>query len=396
ATRLSKGVAATWGTLDEFIDRTMSSPDDIQADVRDALRVSAYELVFLHKPPHVVVDQGVELVRFVEPKAANLANAVLHRMVEAADDFPFGDPETDDAALARSCAFPGWISRRLIDELGRADAAEFMRASMGDAPVFVAVNFVRAKVSEIIQAFKEVGTEVEPIAGVPGCLRVHGAKAFKTPRIKRLFDEGKMLVSDQSAQAVALFALPKERPARFLEIGSGRATKTVLMQSAAYRRYGAFMDMVSVDDHAFKAEILRERMESYGIEGVEARVADGRMLSKSFDAGSFDAVFVDAPCSGIGTLRRHPEIKWRLAASDVSTLAMTGFDMLIEAAGLVRVGGMLTYSTCTAFKEENEQVVDRFLKMKTGESFVVESTMAVKLVEGGPDAHYAVRLRRVR
>ena len=65
-------------------------------------------------------------------------------------------------------------------------------------------------------------------------------------------------------------------------------------------------------------------------------------------------------------------------------------------AGLVRVGGMLTYSTCTAFKEENEQVVDRFLKMKTGESFVVESTMAVKLVEGGPDAHYAVRLRRVR
>lgn len=396
ATRLSKGVAATWGTLDEFIDRTMSSPDDIQADVRDALRVSAYELVFLHKPPHVVVDQGVELVRFVEPKAANLANAVLHRMVEAADDFPFGDPETDDAALARSCAFPGWISRRLIDELGRADAAEFMRASMGDAPVFVAVNFVRAKVSEIIQAFKEVGTEVEPIAGVPGCLRVHGAKAFKTPRIKRLFDEGKMLVSDQSAQAVALFALPKERPARFLEIGSGRATKTVLMQSAAYRRYGAFMDMVSVDDHAFKAEILRERMESYGIEGVEARVADGRMLSKSFDAGSFDAVFVDAPCSGIGTLRRHPEIKWRLTASDVSTLAMTGFDMLIEAAGLVRVGGMLTYSTCTAFKEENEQVVDRFLKMKTGESFVVESTMAVKLVEGGPDAHYAVRLRRVR
>ena len=75
---------------------------------------------------------------------------------------------------------------------------------------------------------------------------------------------------------------------------------------------------------------------------------------------------------------------------------MTGFDMFIEAAGLVRVGGMLTYSTCTAFKEENEQVVDRFLKMKTGESFVVESTMAVKLVEDGPDAHYAVRLRRVR
>jgi len=137
---LSLGVASSWGTLDDVIDRCLRSPRDIEVDVRDALRVSTYEMVFLDKAGHAAVDQGVELVRAVQPKAAGLANAVLRKISVLKDDFPFGDPSSDDAALARSFAFPLWLASLLIEQMGRAAAARFMQASNTPAPVFFGVN----------------------------------------------------------------------------------------------------------------------------------------------------------------------------------------------------------------------------------------------------------------
>lgn len=104
--------------LDEAIDRSLSSPRDVKPKVRDALRISAYEMLFLRKPEHVVVDQGVELVRSVTPRAAGLANAVLRKMAFDARDFPWGDMATDDAAWARSFGMPEWLAVRLADEYG--------------------------------------------------------------------------------------------------------------------------------------------------------------------------------------------------------------------------------------------------------------------------------------
>ena len=154
--------------------------------------------------------------------------------------------------------------------------------------------------------------------------------------------------------------------------------------------------MVSVDDHGFKAEILAKRVAGYGIESVRPVKADGRKLSSLMPEASFDAVLLDAPCSGLGTLRRHPEIRWRLTEKDVTAMAGVELDMLIEAAKMVKPGGILTYATCTVFNEENDQVVERFLKTKLGESFQEEARIEPALTAKGPDAHFAVRLKRVR
>ena len=397
ATKIARGVTATLGTLDEFIDRNLNSPSDIQDDVRDALRVSAYELLFLGKADYAAVDQGVELVCWVAPKAGGLANAVLRKMAKSAKAFPFGRPNLSLQVLARSQAFPLWLAKRLMNEMGLQSATTFMRASNADAPVHIAVNAIKVEdPEEIIEVFDQAGSLLTPVEDVPGCYLVVNARVLAKPEVRALFEQGKVLVSDASAQAVAALACPDHDIEAFLEIGSGRGTKTIVLQSDAVRAFGRTMPMVSVDDHGFKAEILAKRVAGYGIESVRPVKADGRKLSSLMPEASFDAVLLDAPCSGLGTLRRHPEIRWRLTEKDVTAMAGVELDMLIEAAKMVKPGGILTYATCTVFNEENDQVVERFLKTKLGESFQEEARIEPALTAKGPDAHFAVRLKRVR
>ncbi len=396
ATKLARGVVATVGTLDEFINRNLNSPDDIQPDVRDALRVSAYELLFLDKAAYAAVDQGVELVCSVAPKAGGLANAVLRKMAKSAKLFPFGRPTLSLSVLARSHAFPLWLAKRLMNEMGLDKATAFMRACNTEAPLHIAVNALKARDEDVIEIFDQVGSLLIPAEDTPGCYLVGNARALVKPEVRTLFERGEVLVSDASAQAVAALACPNHDVDAFLEIGSGRGTKTILVQSNAVRSFGCAIPMVAVDVHGFKVEILSKRVQAYGIETVRPVKADGRKLSQLMPEASFDAVLLDAPCSGVGTLRRHPEIRWRLTEAQIGEMAATELDLLIEAAKMVKNTGALTYATCTVFKEENEQVVERFLKTKLGESFAVEEKIAPALTERGPDAHFAVRFRRIR
>lgn len=394
ATKIARGVTATVGTLDEFINRNMKTPNDIDEVVRDAMRVSAYELLFLDKPAYVVVDQGVELVCSVAPKAGGLANAVLRRMSESAKTFPFGNPNLSLQVLARSQAFPMWLAKRLMNEMTLPKATAFMHACNTDAPVFIAVNSVKGDFEQIEEAFDQAGSLLEASEDVQGCYRVKEARSLRSVDVRALFEAGELLVSDEGAQTVAQLAMPAEEPASFLEIGSGRGTKTILLQSAAHRAFGHCVPMTSVDDHEFKGKILGERCAAYGIDTVEPLTADARTLSQKLPEASFDAVLLDAPCSGVGTLRRHPEIRWRLKPEDITSMASINLDLLIEATKMVKPGGVITYATCTVFPEENEQVVERFLKTKFGEQFEIEEQVQTALTTNGPDAHYAARLRR--
>ena len=394
ATKIARGVTATVGTLDEFINRNMKTPNDIDEVVRDAMRVSAYELLFLDKPAYVVVDQGVELVCSVAPKAGGLANAVLRRMSESAKTFPFGNPNLSLQVLARSQAFPMWLAKRLMNEMTLPKATAFMHACNTDAPVFITVNSVKGDFEQIEEAFDQAGSLLEALEDVQGCYRVKEARSLRSADVRALFEAGELLVSDEGAQTVAQLAMPAEEPASFLEIGSGRGTKTILLQSAAHRAFGHCVPMTSVDDHEFKGKILGERCAAYGIDTVEPLTADAHTLSQKLPEASFDAVLLDAPCSGVGTLRRHPEIRWRLKPEDITSMASINLDLLIEATKMVKPGGVITYATCTVFPEENEQVVERFLKTKFGEQFEIEEQVQTTLTTNGPDAHYAARLRR--
>ena len=404
ATRLVLGVVSSSGTLDEVIDRALRSPSDVHDDVRDALRISTYEIVFLHKAPHAAVDQGVELVVSFAPQASRLANAALHRIVELSRDFPFGDPKTDLAALARSFAFPQWLAKRLIAELGPKDAVAFMQASNEPAPLFVAVNACRAEDAAVERAFERAGESLEPAGAgglsVPGCYRVPDGRSLLVPQIKQLISQGKMLVSDAASQLVAASVLPDERPESLLEIGAGRATKTILLQSAAQRAWGSQIPAyATLDNHEFKTKLLVDRAKTYGVQVAEPLTGDARRLDGVVGDRRFDEVFIDAPCSGLGTLRRHPEIRWRLKESSIADFAETQLAMLRAAAPHVAEGGVLAYATCTVAHEENADVVKAFLASEEGRGFRLapiagRSCVATRLCPGSEDAHFAARFLR--
>lgn len=400
ATLLTLGVVSTWGSLDEVINRCLASPRDIQPNVRDAMRISTYEIIYMRKAPHAAVDQGVELVKAVAPAAAGLANAVLHRILTASETFPFDDPAKSIEALSLLYAFPQWLAKLLIQDMGTEAAINLMRASNDPAPLFVHVNALKATDEEVVSLLRDVGAEVEPEivddVRLEGCYRVSNSRVLADGRIKRLFNQGKILVSDAAAQSVVECVLDGKEPVTMLEIGAGRGTKTIMFQSAAQRKFGHQIALTSMDSHSFKTELLRNRISDYGVELSEIVTGNATRLDSVLPGKSYELVFIDAPCSGLGTLRRHQEIRWRLTPEHIEDLAQTGFEMLESASSHVVDGGSIVYSTCTVTYDETFGVVKRFLESDAGSVYSLapirgKACFSPQLASGTCDAHFAVR-----
>ena len=362
------GVVATYGELDYLLDRSLTK-GAISPDVRDALRISCYELLFLRKAAHVVVDQGVELVRSFAPQAAGFANKVLHEAVKVLPEFPYGDPATDARALAHQQAFPLWLTERLVVDLGYEDTRLFMEASNQQAPIFLVDLRSNATVEITPTQLKDYQSRIEA---------------------------GEMIVADASAQAVADLATPTTK-GPFLEVGSGRGTKTILLLQNARRVHGFAPKLFALDVHAFKHDILEQRLKACGLDLATTVVGDATQLEALVRAGKLPLLFagtlIDAPCSGTGTLRRHPEIRWRLSPDAVANLAAQGLAMLESVAPYIEDGGFIVYSTCSVLREENELVVESFLTGVAGGGFTLDGTLLQsRLTPGAPDAHFAARL----
>ncbi len=397
ATLLALGVVSSSGSLDCIIDKCLSNPKDIKRDVRDALRIATYEIIYLKKECHAAVNQGVELARAVSPSASRLANAVLHRIARLVDEFPFGDPQNDIKALALLYAFPEWLARMLIEELGFEKARAFMEASNNPAPLYIHINSLKSNIKEVSDIFEKASSPLIQVINngikIPHCFEVRNHKALVDPNVKALFKEGKILVSDASAQAVAYNVALKACDS-LLEIGAGRGTKTVLIQSFSHLIRGRMLRLTPLDNHAFKIRLLKKRAEDYGISVEEGIVGNALNLSEYVSDKSFDTIFIDAPCSGLGTMRRHHEIRWSISLEKIEEFSHLGLGMLMSAAQALEEGGTLIYSTCTVGHWENQDCVKQFLTSSQGRAFSIcetfgKSCFYVNIVSGSPDAHFA-------
>ena len=395
-TRLVLGAVAAEGELDRVIDAHLRRGAHLEPRVRDALRLAAFELLYLGTRDDVCVSQGVELVRGVSPRAAGLANAVLRRVAEkdapalarARERVVAGAFDARD--LARVGALPEWLCARALASLGEGRAAAWAVAALGPAGAWVAANRVQ-RGQALLHALEEAGCAPTP-GPVPGSYLL-GAPARLAP--SGLVERVDVLPCDLAAQEVVLAAAP-EPGSRVLEVGQGRGTKTVLLEGAAVAAGGP-CEIVSVEIDPRKSDLAARRMEAAGIsEHVRCVVADGRALAGEGlpDAllGSFDLVFVDAPCSGSGTLSRHPEIAWSLREEALPGLAALQADILRAAATRVAPGGLVVYSTCSVLAEEDERVVEALLTGPTGGQFELLDARRTDLP--GADTHFVARLRK--
>lgn len=407
AARLARGVSEHVGTLDELIDAVADRPGRIEPQVRDVFRLAAYEAIFLDTPDRAVVSEGVDLVRSVTPRAAGYANAVLRRLVERSADFPFGDPETDLAALARSTGHPLWLAELFVADLGPERARILLLAGAEPAPFACAVNPFRSTLQDVMATLEAEGAE--PTQGLLGnsILCANAAAAVKGAAVR----DGLVLVSDETAQAICA-SVPVVPGGVLVDVAAGRGTKTALLQAAAVSA-GAPMEVSALDIYGFKTELLQKRMRELKIPAVTSVTADATDSNALATLGlEADLVFVDAPCSGLGTLRRHPEKRWSVTPEVITELAALGARILKASASLVRVGGFMVYSTCTVTAEENASVMQAFIKESAGlfelvsfagrvpESFerwiTPEGWLQTLPEPGGPDGHFAALVKRVR
>ncbi|MBP5313612.1 MAG: antitermination protein NusB [Eggerthellaceae bacterium] len=401
ATRLILGVVSCVGTLDEVIDRCMNSASDADENVRDVLRISTYEILYLNKDAHAAVDQGVRLVRTFNPNATGFVNAILRRIVKAKEEFPFGNPYTDKEAFARFYAFPQWLSDMVIEELGEVDAGYFMKESNEPAPLFVALNTIKSDIGSFEKTLIKIHAPYSAVEidgrQIANCAKLDNSRILQDPALSKMLKSGQLLVADAASQAVVQNIMPIDEPKSFLEIGAGRATKTILIQSFANEYYGRqIARYCTLDNLGFKSEIIKKRVVQYGVHVDDVLTGDATDLSAAVNDEKFDMVFIDAPCSGLGTLRRHPEIRWRIKPSAIDELANTGLLMLKSASHHVKDGGYLGYATCTITSKENTCVVKAFLDSDEGKGFRLDAVegkgcFATKLYPGSPDAHFAVR-----
>jgi 16S rRNA (cytosine967-C5)-methyltransferase len=410
ATRLAYGVISCRGTLDDAVARFLEHPGRLEPRVGDALAMSAWELIFGGVESHVAVNEGVELVRGVRPQAASLANAVLRRLADAASTFPWGDPTADTAALARQYAHPLWMTERIIAELGRELALSVLAADNEPAPLYVAQLPFTLTMDDTLARLDAAGAQ--PHAGpIPGSIELGNPSALAARDAGRSSPD--FLVCDAAAQ-FAVGALAVRPGMRIVEIGAGRGTKSVIAQANALRA-GGLAEIWAVDSHDFKLGVLADAAARFGLTGtIHSVLADATDLSNSTDLPApctADAVLVDAPCSGLGTLRRHPDKRWRLSPDDIGTLALLGTRLLAHASRLVRPGGFVVYSTCTLTRVENGDVIAGFLDSEAGRDFTIDDLSSeVPSVwhdfaaeqgwfqsvprRGGPDGHFIARLRR--
>jgi len=347
ATQLAYGTLRAQGTLDAILTGLVSRPlAELDPRVLDLLRLGTHQLIDLRVPSHAAVDTTVDLTRaVVGTGASGLVNAVLRKVAAGGDRAQWlaalgGD---DEQRLALATNHPRWIVDAWRDALG--GDAELEPALLADdaAPE---VHLVARRVDRGALAEESGG---EPGPWSPYAVRLHGGDPGRLASVR----SGVAAVQDEGSQLAALLLAraPLEgRDEAWLDMCAGPGGKAGLL--AAVRPEG--VRLTAADRAPHRAELVRTSVA--GETDVEVLAADGR--EPPWAAGSFDRVLLDAPCTGLGALRRRPEVRWRRTEEDVAPLVELQLELLAGALASVRPGGVVAYVTCSPHTEETVGVLD--------------------------------------
>jgi 16S rRNA (cytosine967-C5)-methyltransferase len=326
--------------------------DDLPPAIRTIMRMGAFQILDLDRVPvSAATSEAVNLAHaHGHPGTARLVNAVLRRLATVGAPAPPDRAQDPVAHLAVTTSHPRWMLERWVDRWGLDEAEALARTNGQPAPSTLRVNTLRATPADVLAALTQRGIEARP-GLVEDAIRTHGSPDLRMPLIEQGLcvpqDEGSMLVG------IAVDAAPG---ALIIDACAGTGGKALHL-AAIMRNTGR---IVACDVHPAKVDALQRRAAVLDATCIEAERQDAREIGRRRPKQA-DAVLVDAPCSGLGTIRRRPEIKWRASADALPRHAAQQFEILMGAAGAVRPGGHLVYSVCSLEPEEGDAVVGRFL-----------------------------------
>jgi 16S rRNA (cytosine967-C5)-methyltransferase len=327
---------------------------ELDTAVRIVLRLGLYQLRFLSRvPASAAVNESVNLVHLARLRsAASFVNAVLRRATREPEADPANSIADPIDRLSVVTSHPRWLIERWTKAFGTEEAEAFARADNEPAPVAFRIVNNRTPETDVCGRLREAGGVLVPSKLARNAWRIVGAGDLLTD----LAATGQVYVQDEASQLVAeaLAARPGER---VLDLCAAPGSKTThvadLTQDSG--------TIVAADLHEHRLRTVVSSSQLQRLNSIHCAALDG-LGPLPFPESTFDRVLVDAPCSGTGTLRRNPEIRWRISPADIEDLSRRQKQLLFNAARVVKPGGRLVYSTCSVEPDENEAVVQKFLE----------------------------------
>jgi 16S rRNA (cytosine967-C5)-methyltransferase len=350
-TELTYGTLQYKYALDYYLEPYIRGK--IEQWIRWLLRLSVYQMVYLSKiPEHAIVHEAVEIAKRRGHKGiASMVNGILRSITR------MGIPSLEKIKdpierIAIETSHPRWIVEMFVDSYGLEKTVAMLKENNIPPKQTVRVNTLKATVGEAIELLAQEDIQAEQSKVIPQCLNLLNGQAART----ETFRQGIITIQDESSMMPAIVLNPKPGE-RVLDMCAAPGGKTTHM-AEIMKNEGSIL---ATDIHSHKLDLIEENCARLGINIVETAPIDGRKAAELLQPESFDAILVDAPCSGLGVMRRKPDIKYTKREEDFDRLHEIQLELLDNAEKLLKPGGRLVYSTCTVSKKENEGTVEAFL-----------------------------------
>jgi 16S rRNA (cytosine967-C5)-methyltransferase len=356
-TELTYGVLRWRGRLDWVIHHFSNIPlEKIESEMLNTLRLGLYQIFFLTKTPaSAAVNESVELAKKIRGKGGGgFVNAVLRSALREKETIPYPDKPQDPALhIAIVQSHPLWLVQRWIEELGVEETLKICAANNRIPTLTLRTNTLKIKREDLIERLTEKGliSASTPFSD-DGIVLKNGPPVSELPFMK----EGFFVIQDEASQLITLILDPR-RGEKILDACAAPGGKTTHIA----QRMENLGEIYAFDLRQEKLKQIEEGCKRLGINIVRTKIGNSVDTLPVPGEMKFDRVLADVPCSGFGTLRRNPDLKWRKKKEDIERLSKLQLSVLKNLSGYVSKGGLLVYSTCTVFDEENEDVVERFL-----------------------------------
>ncbi len=367
-------------------------------NVKNAMRVALYQLMFLDRiPHHAAVNEAVEFVkRLRNERYAGVVNGVLRNILRHLHEIRYPDRnETLVHHLSVVYSHPIWIVKRWLERYGEEQTEKLLIANNEKPTITVRINKIKIQPAEFISLLDKEGLEYTPSPFLDYYVQLRATGGMAQ---LELFRKGYFSIQDESAGLVGKLLAPQQHE-RIIDLCSAPGGKTMhlaeLMNNTG--------EVISVEKYSSRAELVKNSAERLGLKNIKIVAVD----ATNFDAEIADRVLVDVPCTGLGVLRKKPDIKLKRDVLDIAKLTKIQYRLIEKAGSLTKPGGVLVYSTCTTEPEENEAIVQRFLE--NNKNFTLDDPASYvnktfitprKTIETYPHIHnidgsFAARLKRL-
>lgn len=350
-TELVYGTLRRKNTLDTIISNFVKDISVMDNEVLNILRIAIYQMHFLDKVPEFAAcNEAVELAKKLSVQESKLVNGILRSYTKNPDEIDINGGVVDK--LAYQYSFEPWFIRMIYKQYGEEIGRKVLQGLNQTPKVTVRVNTLKVDFDEVYDKLEEMEYDVEEGYVCPEAVIIKGGRSIEN---NELFNDGLITVQDESAMIVAP-VLDVEDGDTVLDLCAAPGGKTTHIAELL----NGTGKVLAFDLHENKLSLIKENVERLGLNNVEVEVMDATKLNSKYISSS-NRVLIDVPCSGIGIIRKKPEIKWNKTRKSLKDLVPTQRQIMENAWAYLKYGGTMVYSTCTLNKEENEENIEWFL-----------------------------------